>query len=135
CNTAAGESDRPGAESLSGLARAVFYAGARALLVSHWAVNSQATVQLITGAFKVAAPRGGGRAGTPPHMLPTLIRSADHNTPLPPCGAPCVGRGKARGRKPDSSACRRGGVGRERRSRRRGRGEPRTGAPPVRTVP
>jgi CHAT domain-containing protein/tetratricopeptide (TPR) repeat protein len=49
CNTAA--SDKPGAEALSGLARAFFYAGARALLVSHWAVNSEATVKLITQAF------------------------------------------------------------------------------------
>ena len=39
CNTIAG--DKPGAEALSGLARAFFYAGARALLVSHWAVESQ----------------------------------------------------------------------------------------------
>ena len=52
CNTAAGESDKPGAEALSGLARAFFYAGARALLVSHWAVNSDATVKLITKAFE-----------------------------------------------------------------------------------
>jgi CHAT domain-containing protein/Tfp pilus assembly protein PilF len=51
CNTAAGASNKPGAEALSGLARAFFYAGARALLVSHWAVNSEATVQLITKAF------------------------------------------------------------------------------------
>src|SRR5437899_9420949 len=36
CNTIAG--DKPGAEALSGLARSFFYAGARALLVSHWAV-------------------------------------------------------------------------------------------------
>ncbi|MEQ1713136.1 MAG: CHAT domain-containing protein, partial [Hyphomicrobium sp.] len=28
-----------------------FYAGARSLLVSHWAVDSDATVQLVTGAF------------------------------------------------------------------------------------
>lgn len=40
CNTIAG--DRPGAEALSGLARAFFYAGARALLVTHWAVDSAA---------------------------------------------------------------------------------------------
>lgn len=40
CNTAAG--DKPGAEALSGLARAFFYAGARALLVSHWSVASDA---------------------------------------------------------------------------------------------
>ena len=51
CNTAAGESSKPGAEALSGLARAFFYAGARALLVSHWAVNSEATVMLITKTF------------------------------------------------------------------------------------
>lgn len=49
CNTAAGGS--PGAEALSGLASAFIYAGARALLVSHWAVNSQATVSLITNAI------------------------------------------------------------------------------------
>jgi CHAT domain-containing protein/Tfp pilus assembly protein PilF len=49
CNTAAG--DRPGAEGLSGLARAFFYAGARSLLVSHWPVQSEAAVKLTTGAF------------------------------------------------------------------------------------
>jgi CHAT domain-containing protein/tetratricopeptide (TPR) repeat protein len=49
CNTAGG--DRPGAEALTGLARAFFYAGARALLVSHWPVNSNAAVKLTTGAF------------------------------------------------------------------------------------
>ncbi len=49
CNTAAG--GKVGGEALSGLARAFFYAGARALLVSHWYVNSQATVKLITTAF------------------------------------------------------------------------------------
>jgi CHAT domain-containing protein len=48
CNTAAGDAN--GAEALSGLARAFFYAGARSLLVSHWAVNSDATVKLITKA-------------------------------------------------------------------------------------
>ncbi len=52
CNTAAGGSDDLGSdEALSGLARAFFYAGARALLVSHWAVNSEATVALITKTF------------------------------------------------------------------------------------
>lgn len=51
CNTIAG--DKPGAEALSGLARAFFYAGARALLVSHWAVDSNATTQLITSTFDI----------------------------------------------------------------------------------
>jgi CHAT domain-containing protein len=48
CNTAAGSAD--GAEALSGLARAFFYAGARSLLVSHWYVNSEASVAITTGA-------------------------------------------------------------------------------------
>ena len=51
CNTAAG--DKPGAEALSGLARAFFYAGARALLVSHWAVASEATTRLMTSTFEI----------------------------------------------------------------------------------
>lgn len=49
CNTAGG--DTKNAEALSGLAKAFFYAGARSLLVSHWYVDSQATVALITKAF------------------------------------------------------------------------------------
>jgi len=49
CNTVAG--DEPGAEALSGLARAFFYAGARALLVSHWAVASDAATRLTTSTF------------------------------------------------------------------------------------
>jgi CHAT domain-containing protein len=46
CNTAAGGASD--ANALSGLARAFFYAGARSLLVSHWAVDSRATVTLVT---------------------------------------------------------------------------------------
>src|SRR5262249_4213985 len=49
CNTAAG--DKGDAEAFSGLARAFFYAKARALLVSHWYVNSDAAVKLTTRAF------------------------------------------------------------------------------------
>jgi CHAT domain-containing protein/Tfp pilus assembly protein PilF len=49
CNTAAGDS--VGGDALSGLARAFFYAGARALLVSHWYVDSEATVALVTRSF------------------------------------------------------------------------------------
>jgi CHAT domain-containing protein/Tfp pilus assembly protein PilF len=53
CNTAAGAGE--GAEALSGLARAFFYAGARALLVSHWAVYSEAAVELTTRTFETLA--------------------------------------------------------------------------------
>ncbi|MGC2774490.1 MAG: CHAT domain-containing tetratricopeptide repeat protein [Bradyrhizobium sp.] len=49
CNTIAG--DKPGAEALSGLARAFFYAGARALLVTHWVVDSAAATRLMTDTF------------------------------------------------------------------------------------
>jgi len=50
CNTAAG--DKPGATGLSGLAKAFFYAGARALLVSHWPVESNAATALTTNMFQ-----------------------------------------------------------------------------------
>lgn len=59
CNTAGPSGSGQGAEALSGLARAFFYAQARALLVSHWAVESQATVKLITAAMR----RLGGQTG------------------------------------------------------------------------
>ena len=49
CNTAAG--GQTGGEALSGLARAFFYAGAHALLVSHWPVYSDAAVRLATSTF------------------------------------------------------------------------------------
>jgi CHAT domain-containing protein/Tfp pilus assembly protein PilF len=51
CNTIAG--DKPGAEALSGLVRAFFYAGARALLVSHWEVESNAAMRLTTSTFNI----------------------------------------------------------------------------------
>jgi CHAT domain-containing protein len=54
CNTAAADGT-PGAEGLSGLAKAFFYAGSRALLVSHWAVSSDATVELTTKMLSEAA--------------------------------------------------------------------------------
>ena len=48
CNTAAMANNEE--DALSGLAFAFFHAGARALLASHWAVDSAATVKLITTA-------------------------------------------------------------------------------------
>jgi hypothetical protein len=61
CNTIAG--DKPGAEALSGLARSFSYAGARALLISHWAVDSEAATRLTTSTFdRLKADRNLGRA-------------------------------------------------------------------------
>jgi CHAT domain-containing protein len=58
-----GGSSGEGAEALSGLARAFFYAGARALLVSHWDVDSDAAVKLTTRAFgELASNPDVGRA-------------------------------------------------------------------------
>jgi CHAT domain-containing protein len=57
CNTAAG--DKPGAEALSGLARAFFYAGAKSLVVSHWDVDSEAIVALMGGLFAALRKNAG----------------------------------------------------------------------------
>jgi CHAT domain-containing protein/tetratricopeptide (TPR) repeat protein len=51
CNTAAGGGLGESSQSLSGMARAFFYAGARALLVSHWEVGSESAVKLTTRAL------------------------------------------------------------------------------------
>ena len=51
CNTAA--ESKPGARALSGLAKAFFHAGARALLVSHWRVDSEAAAALTTLTFDI----------------------------------------------------------------------------------
>ena len=53
CNTASG--DKPGAEPLSGLARAFLYAGSRSLIVSNWEVDSNTAVTLMTGTFAALA--------------------------------------------------------------------------------
>jgi CHAT domain-containing protein len=53
CNTAAASG--AGAEAISGLGRAFFFAGARALLVSNWAVHSEATKSLTTNLFALHA--------------------------------------------------------------------------------
>lgn len=57
CNTAAAAGE--GAEAVSGLGRAFFYAGARALLVSNWPVHSGATTDLMTRLFSSLANDNG----------------------------------------------------------------------------
>lgn len=57
CNTAQG--DTPGAEALSGLAQAFLYAGARAMLVSHWPVESRSAAHLMTETFRLRAETPG----------------------------------------------------------------------------
>ncbi len=50
CNTAAASGD--GAEAVSGLGRAFFYAGSRAVLVSNWSVETTSAKELVTGLFQ-----------------------------------------------------------------------------------
>lgn len=61
CNTAAGEG--AGAEAVSGLGRAFFYAGAKSLLVSNWSVDTVAARKLMTDLFRLQEERAGTGRG------------------------------------------------------------------------
>jgi CHAT domain-containing protein/Tfp pilus assembly protein PilF len=110
CNTAAGDNDNT--EALSGLARAFFYAGSRAVLASHWYVDSDSAVTLTSGTFaelkahpaigRAEALRrsmlvlmgNGGRSGHPTNWAPFVVvgeggaanaaEAASLNTSAPP---------------------------------------------------
>ena len=60
CNTAGPQG--PAGESLSGLARSFFFAGARSILVTHWSINDQASAYLVAETLKRA--RTGGIAAS-----------------------------------------------------------------------
>jgi len=98
CNTIAG--DKPGAEALSGLARSFFYAGARALLVSHWAVDSEAATRLTTSTFDrlKADPKIGRAEALRQAMLGYLGDPSSPKSAYPAFWAPfaLIGEGAAR---------------------------------------
>jgi len=98
CNTIAG--DKPGAEALSGLARSFFYAGARALLVSHWSVDSEAATRLTTATFDrlKADPKLGRAEALRQAMLAYLNDSASPRNAYPAFWAPfaLIGEGAVR---------------------------------------
>jgi CHAT domain-containing protein len=89
CNTAAGQTSN--AEALSGLARAFIYAQARSLLVSHWAVDSNATVKIITSAMhEIARDKKLGRAEALRRAMLRLIDGGDAREAHPSSWAPFI---------------------------------------------
>ena len=77
CSTAAG--DERNAKAFSGLTRAFFYAQARAVLASHWEVDSSATVKLVTTALnEVAADNTLGRAEA---LRRSMVAMSNGNAP------------------------------------------------------
>ena len=73
------------------MARAFFYAGARSLLVSHWAVDSDNTVKLITKALAImASDKSVGRAEAMRRSMLAMIESGDPKEAHPAYWAPFV---------------------------------------------
>ena len=98
CNTAGGADAAKEAQALSGLARAFFYAQARALLVSHWEVDSEATVTLVTAAVgSVARDSKMGRAEALRRAILAMIDKGQPHQSHPAYWAPfvVVGEGAA----------------------------------------
>ncbi len=78
CNTAAPDGT-PGAAGLTGLAKSFFYAGARALLVSHWPVFSSTTTRLITDTFKLQADKPSlGKSGALRQAMLNMISDEEN---------------------------------------------------------
>ncbi len=75
CNTASGEGS--GSEAVSGLGRAFFYAGARALLVSNWPVDSVAARELMTDLFR-RQQTGNATMAKPEALRQAMMELVDH---------------------------------------------------------
>jgi CHAT domain-containing protein len=98
CNTAASDGT-PGAEGLTGLAKAFFYAGARSLLVSHWEVQTEPTVKLTTGLIgALTADSSIGRSEALRRSMLAMIDGTTESDTHPIAWAPFVlaGEGGAR---------------------------------------
>lgn len=73
CNTAAGDGRLE--EALSGLARGFFYAGARSLLVTHWAVETRSAKLLSSRTFEYYAENtGASKTQSLRHAMLSLMR-------------------------------------------------------------
>jgi len=88
CNTAGGA--EPGAEGLSGLARAFLFAGARSIVVSHWPVRDDAAARLTTQALAEAQDGVGRAEALRRSMLDLMEDSKDPTLAHPSAWAPFV---------------------------------------------
>ena len=81
CNSG-GPGGHTAGESLSGLARAFFFAGARALMVTHWSVNDQVTAYLVADTLRrERADPGLGVAGALRNAQLAMLAAAGHGLP------------------------------------------------------
>jgi CHAT domain-containing protein len=81
CNSG-GPGGTTAGESLSGLARAFFYAGARSLLVTHWSVNDQAAAYLVVDTLqRLRAAPGAGVAEAVRGAELSMLDAAGHTMP------------------------------------------------------
>ncbi len=81
CNTGGADGGAAG-ESLSGLARAFFYAGARTLLVTHWPVNDEVAAYLVADTLaRLRAAPALGAAGALRAAQLALLGGAGHDLP------------------------------------------------------
>jgi CHAT domain-containing protein/tetratricopeptide (TPR) repeat protein len=79
CNTA-GSDGRPGAEGLSGLANAFFYAGAQNLVVTHWAIPSNPAVGISVG--MVEAQRDAAQPDWAKALQSSILKMMDGDGPV-----------------------------------------------------
>jgi CHAT domain-containing protein len=90
CNTAAPDGG-PYAEGLSGLVRSFMLAGARSMLVSHWAAPAKSTPKITTGFMKaVQADRTTRKAEALRSAIVSLLDSGDAELEHPAYWAPFI---------------------------------------------
>ena len=80
CDTA-GPSAKTG-ESLSGLARAFFRAGARGVMVTHWSIAPGAAVPLMVNTFPTAAPASDTAQALRQAQLQMIDSAGNANNPI-----------------------------------------------------
>ena len=81
CNSGGAGGSTAG-ESLSGLARAFFFAGARALMVTHWSVNDQVAAYLVVSVLqRMHADPALGVAGALRATQLGMLQQAGHGLP------------------------------------------------------